>query len=388
MRITAIRFLAMLLIASVVTPVLAQEYQTPVTQAIMIDGETGAVLFEKDSSARFEPASLTKLMTAEVVFHLLETGKLTPTQTFKVSTFAWKTGGAPSRTSTMFAAVNKEVSVLDLLRGMIIANGNDAAITLAEGVAGNETEFAKLMNSRAAELGLVNSHFVNATGLPQEGQYTTAKDIAKLSQHLSANYPQLFQLYKEPEITWNKITQRNKNPFLTLYKGSDGLVNAYSEKSGFSTAITVNRNNRQLFLVMNGTKSDKERTAEAIRLFDWGFSSFSRKLVFDKNQTVGYARVFGGEKSKVSLIVKEPVGIMLYQQKNTMIRAKIVYQGPLNAPVKEGVAVGTLRIYFDKSLLIESPVFTAENVEETGLTGKTKDALYELTVGRLRHYFR
>ena len=388
MRITAIRFLTMLLIAFVVTPVLAQEYQTPATQAIMIDGETGAVLFEKDGSARFEPASLTKLMTAEVVFHLLETGKLTPPQTFKVSTFAWKTGGAPSRTSTMFAAVNKEVSVLDLLRGMIIANGNDAAITLAEGVAGNETEFAKLMNSRAAELGLVNSHFVNATGLPQEGQYTTAKDIAKLSQHLSANYPQLFQLYKEPEITWNKITQRNKNPFLTLYNGSDGLVNAYSEKSGFSTAITVNRNNRQLFLVMNGTKSDKERTAEAIRLLDWGFSSFSRKLVFDKNQTVGYARVFGGEKSKVPLIVKEPVGIMLYQQKNTMIRAKIVYQGPLNAPVKEGVAVGTLKIYFDKNLLIESPVFTAENVEETGLTGKTKDALYELTVGRLRHYFR
>ena len=124
----------------------------------------------------------------------------------------------------MFAAVNKEVGVLDLLRGMIIANGNDAAITLAEGVAGSEIEFAKLMNSRAAELGLVNSHFVNATGLPQEGQYTTARDIAKLSQHLAANYPQLFQLYKEPEITWNKITQRNKNPFLTLYKGTDGLL--------------------------------------------------------------------------------------------------------------------------------------------------------------------
>lgn len=387
MRSVITHLIILLIYGLSATTLSAQTFQTSAPQALLLDGETGAVLYEKDASNRFEPASLAKLMTAEVIFHLIQKDQLTAQQTFTVSNYAWRTGGAPSRTSTMFAALNSSISVQDLLRGMIVVNGNDAAIVLAEGVAGSENQFAKLMNDRAKEIGLTDSHFVNATGLPADGQYTTALDMAKLSRHIALNYPKMYTIYQEPAITWSKIFQRNKNPLMNLDIGAEGLALGFSERSGFSIAAAVKKNNRQLFLVLNGFKKDKDRTSESVRLINWGLTGFDRKLVYDTGDVVGYARVFGGQSTHVPVIVKSPVGIMLANEKAPVIRAKIVYHGPLDAPIKSDTKIGMLQILAGKNVLVQSAVYTAADVSETGLAGKTQDALYELTVGWLRQYF-
>ncbi|WP_295732439.1 D-alanyl-D-alanine carboxypeptidase family protein [uncultured Bartonella sp.] len=386
MRSTIIHLLFFIVLGCVTTRSFAQNFEVSATQAMMIDGETGSILYQKNSRTKFEPASLTKLMTAEVVFHLLDSGALHDDQLFHISVNAWRTGGAPSRTNTMFAPVNSDISVLDLLRGMIIANGNDAAIALAEGISGSEEKFADLMNERAKELGLNSSHFVNATGLPQNGQYTTASDVICLSRYIALHYPKYFKIYSEPEITWSKITQRNKNPLFTMDIGAQGLANAYSDSSGFSTSAVIQNNNRQLFLVLNGIKKEKDRPIEAAKLLNWGMIAFKFKQVFPKGAIVGYARVFGGLTPAVPLSVKEPVDILMNIEKKPVISAKIIYHGPLDAPITPDVEVGKLQILANKTVLLEKPVFTVNEVAETGLVGKAKDALYELTIGWLRKY--
>ncbi|WP_278953809.1 D-alanyl-D-alanine carboxypeptidase family protein [Bartonella apis] len=386
MRSTIIHLLLFIVLGGVTTQSLAQNFEVSATQAMMIDGETGSILYQKNSRTKFEPASLTKLMTAEVVFHLLESGELHEDQLVHISVNAWRTGGAPSRTNTMFAPVNSDISVLDLLRGMIVANGNDAAIALAEGISGSEEKFADLMNERAKELGLNSSHFVNATGLPQNGQYTTASDVICLSRYIATHYPKYFKIYSEPEITWSKITQRNKNPFFAMDIGAQGLANAYSDSSGFSTSVVIQNNNRQLFLVLNGIKKEKDRPIEAAKLLNWGMTAFEFKQVFPKGAIVGYARVFGGIMPVVPLSVKEPVDILMNIEKKPVISAKIIYHGPLDAPISPDVEVGKLQILANKTVLLEKPVFTVNEVAETGLVGKAKDALYELTIGWLRKY--
>ena len=386
MRSTIIHLLLFIVLGGVTTQSLAQNFEVSATQAMMIDGETGSILYQKNSRTKFEPASLTKLMTAEVVFHLLESGALHEDQLFHISVNAWRTGGAPSRTNTMFAPVNSDISVLDLLRGMIVANGNDAAIALAEGISGSEEKFADLMNERAKELGLNSSHFVNATGLPQNGQYTTASDVIRLSRYIATHYPKYFKIYSEPEITWSKITQRNKNPLFAMDIGAQGLANAYSDSSGFSTSVVIQNNNRQLFLVLNGIKKEKDRPIEAAKLLNWAMTAFEFKQVFPKGAIVGYARVFGGIMPVVPLSVKEPVDILMNIEKKPVISAKIIYHGPLDAPISPDVEVGKLQILANKTVLLEKPVFTVNEVAETGLVGKAKDALYELTIGWLRKY--
>ena len=386
MRSTIIHLLLFIVLGGVTTQSFAQNFEVSATQAMMIDGETGSILYQKNSRTKFEPASLTKLMTAEVVFHLLESGELHEDQLVHISVNAWRTGGAPSRTNTMFAPVNSDISVLDLLRGMIVANGNDAAIALAEGISGSEEKFADLMNERAKELGLNSSHFVNATGLPQNGQYTTASDVICLSRYIATHYPKYFKIYSEPEITWSKITQRNKNPLFAMDIGAQGLANAYSDSSGFSTSVVIQNNNRQLFLVLNGIKKEKDRPIEAAKLLNWGMTAFEFKQVFPKGAIVGYARVFGGIMPVVPLSVKEPVDILMNIEKKPVISAKIIYHGPLDAPISPDVEVGKLQIFANKTVLLEKPVFTVNEVAETGLVGKAKDALYELTIGWLRKY--
>ena len=386
MRSTIIHLLLFIVLGGVTTQSFAQNFEVSATQAMMIDGETGSILYQKNSRTKFEPASLTKLMTAEVVFHLLESGELHEDQLVHISVNAWRTGGAPSRTNTMFAPVNSDISVLDLLRGMIVANGNDAAIALAEGISGSEEKFADLMNERAKELGLNSSHFVNATGLPQNGQYTTASDVICLSRYIATHYPKYFKIYSEPEITWSKITQRNKNPLFAMDIGAQGLANAYSDSSGFSTSVVIQNNNRQLFLVLNGIKKEKDRPIEAAKLLNWGMTAFEFKQVFPKGAIVGYARVFGGIMPVVPLSVKEPVDILMNIEKKPVISAKIIYHGPLDAPISPDVEVGKLQILANKTVLLEKPVFTVNEVAETGLVGKAKDALYELTIGWLRKY--
>ncbi|WP_156850840.1 D-alanyl-D-alanine carboxypeptidase family protein [Bartonella refiksaydamii] len=364
----------------------AQKFQNSASQLLLLDNDTDTVLFEKQSDITFFPASLAKLMTAEVIFHQLKEGLLSNTQEFKVSENAWQKGGAPSGTTTMFAKVNTEISVSDLLRGLIIVNGNDAAIILAEGISGSEANFAKLMNQRAKILGLSHSHFVNATGLPQEGQFVTVRDMIVLARHIVHEYPHYYALYREPHFTWNKIFQRNKNPLISKEIGIEGFGFGYSKKEGFSMVASVYKNHRRLFLAVNGLQDGKGYTKEVERILQWGMTAFGLKTVFTKGETVGYASVYGGIHNSVPLIVKKSVNFMLLNEKKVNVKAKIKYHGPLKAPIALGQPVGVIQILEDKKLLLEKPVFAGRNVQEGNFLKKVKDAFYEITIGWLRKY--
>ncbi|WP_455481356.1 D-alanyl-D-alanine carboxypeptidase family protein [Bartonella sp. B12(2025)] len=364
----------------------AQSFQNSASQLLLLDNDTDTILFEKQSDVTFPPASLAKLMTAEVIFHQLKEGLLTSTQKFKVSENAWRKGGAPSGTTTMFAKIKTEISVSDLLRGLIIVNGNDAAIILAEGISGSEADFAKLMNQRAKTLGLSHSHFVNATGLPEEGQFVTLRDMITLARHIFYEYPDYYALYREPHFTWNKIFQRNKNPLISKKIGVEGFGFGYSEEKGGSMVVSIYKNHRRLFLAINGLQDGKGDTKEVERILQWGMSAFDLKTIFTKGEIVGRASVYGGSENSVPLIVNKPISFMLSNEKKVNVKAKIKYHGPLKAPVALGQPVGVIQISEGKKLLLEKPIFSGANVQEGSFFAKTKDAFYEITIGWLRKY--
>lgn len=364
----------------------AQDFQISASQVLLLDDDTETILYEKQGSAPFFPASLVKLMTAEVVFHQLKEGLLKNTQKFKVSENAWRKGGAPSGTTTMFAKIKTEISVSDLLRGLIIVNGNDAAIILAEGISGDEDHFAQLMNQRAKIIGLSQSHFVNATGLPEEGQFITARDMIILARHIVQEYPDYYALYREPHFTWNNIFQRNKNPLISKEIGVEGFGFGYSEKEGFSMVATIYKNHRRLFLAVNGLQDGKKHTMEIERILQWGITAFDLKTIFTKGERVGRASVYGGKENFVPLIVKKPISFMLSNEKEVNVKAKIKYHGPLKAPIISGQSVGVIQILEDKKVLSEKPVFAEVNVQKGSFFTKVKDAFYEITIGWLRKY--
>ncbi|WP_455475391.1 D-alanyl-D-alanine carboxypeptidase family protein [Bartonella sp. B17] len=364
----------------------AQSFQISASQLLLLDDNTGTILCEKNSDVAFFPASLVKLMTAEVVFHQLKEGVLNSVQTFKVSENAWRKGGAPSGTTTMFAKVKTEINISDLLHGLIVANGNDAAIILAEGIAGSEADFAKLMNQRGKVLGLSHSHFVNATGLPEEGQFVTLRDMIALVRHIVHEHSDYYSLYSEPNFTWSKIFQRNKNPLIAKKIGVEGFGFGYSEEEGFSMVVSVYKNHRRLFLAINGLQDSKERTKEVERILQWGMTAFDLKTIFTKEEVVGRASVYGGSHNFVPLIVKEPISFMLSNEKEVNVKARIKYHGPLKAPIVLGQSVGVIQILENDRIFFEKPVFAGVNIQEGSFFSKVKDALYEVTIGWLRKY--
>ncbi|MBA4799943.1 MAG: D-alanyl-D-alanine carboxypeptidase, partial [Rhizobiales bacterium] len=243
--------------------------ESKAAQVYLIEASTGTVLFSKNEKKSFAPASLAKLMTLEVVFDALKKGEIRPDTIYPVSEYAWRTGGAPSRTSTMFAAVKSQVPVADLIKGIAVQTANDGCLIIAEGIAGSEAKFVERMNARATELGLTDSHFANATGLPHPDNRSTLVDLVKLARHLVETYPDLYQTFSLAEFEWNKILQRNRNPLLPI--GADGLGTGFAEESGFAIIASMERDGRRLFLGLSGAQTDKERTEEATRLLNWGF---------------------------------------------------------------------------------------------------------------------
>ncbi|YBV97516.1 D-alanyl-D-alanine carboxypeptidase [Phyllobacteriaceae bacterium JZ32] len=365
---------------------LAQPIETRARQALLIDDATGTVLFAKNADELIPPASLAKLMTMEVVFDALTKGELSLDQTFPVSEYAWRTGGAPSGTSTMFAKIKSTPRVEDLIQGVIIQSANDGCIVLAEGMAGSEEQFALLMNERARALGLEKSTFVNSTGLPAPGQKVSITELVSLARHIHRTYPRFYRYYAQESFTWNNIFQRNRNPLLRLDIGADGLGTGYTQESGFALVASAKRNGRRLFLGLSGLASDKERAEEARKLIEWGMDNFEDVLLFPENDVVGEASVYGGEHSAVKLRTGEAVELLLPKQDRLPLRARIIYNGPLIAPVEAGKQVGTLKIWMGDDLVQEKPVFTAEAVNEGGIGKKAFDAALELSTGWIRQY--
>lgn len=379
-RLVAI--LLMLLAAS--SQARAQTFETRAPQAFMIDAETGTILFSKDADKPFPPASLAKLMTMEVTFQAIREGRYTMDDAFVVSENAWRKGGAPSRGSTMFAALKSSVRLEDLIQGVVVQSANDGCIVIAEGMSGSEETFAALMTERARALGLTTSVFKNSTGLPAEGQVVTARELTQLALHLWRQYPEFYKFYAQRDFTWNKITQRNRNPLLAMDIGADGMKTGYTEESGYGIVGAVSRNGRRVFATLSGMTSERERAEEARKLLDWGLTAFQRTEIFAKDEVVGHAQVFGGEKSSVALKGDGPIALLVPTANRDKLIARIVYEGPLVAPVEPGTKIGSLKVWVGDSLTQETSLYTAEAVGVGPLHRRALDAIGELLVGWLR----
>ncbi|MCJ2055052.1 D-alanyl-D-alanine carboxypeptidase [Methylobacterium sp. J-048] len=365
----------------------AQSFQTAAPHAILIDADSGSVLFEKAADERFSPASMAKLMTTDIVFEALKSGRLSMDTEFTVTEDAWRRGGAGGGGSSMFAQVNSRIKMADLLRGLIVQSGNDAAITIAENMAGTEEAFAGLMNQRAKEIGLTNSTFRNATGYAAPDQKVTARDMAKLAIHIIDTYPDLYRIFAEKEFTWNKIRQQNRNPLLALDIGSDGLKTGYLEESGYALTGSAVQNGQRLVLVVSGLKTARDRAAESRKLMEWGFRAFEPRQIFAAGETVAEASVFGGQSGSVPLVSKKPVRVLLPRGSSDRVSARAVYTGPLVAPVEEGRQVGTLRIQRGDTVALDQPLFAGATVEPGTLSQRAMDAALEFGTGLVRKAF-
>lgn len=359
-------------------------FQTTVRNAILFDVGTESVLFEKAADEPQSPASLAKLMTLAVIFEEMRQGRLQLDQEIVISQDAWRRGGAPSRTSSMYAAVNSRVKVQDLLRGAIIQSGNDAAIALAEAVSGTEANFIDVMNRRAQALGLRQSVFRNATGLPDPEQRMTAREVARLTDHIIRSFPEHYPIYSEREFTWGGIRQQNRNPLLGTYPGADGLKTGYIEEAGFNLAGSAVQNGQRLIVVVMGARSLQERSNEARKLLDWGFRSFELRDLFREDEVLGEVQVYGGASGSVPVTARRLVRLLLPRGQSDRVSAQIVYRGPVRAPVAAGTEVGRLRVLRGSQLALEVPVYAAADVGTGTLSQRALQGAWELVAGWVR----
>ena len=358
-------------------------------QVLLFDSDTGSVLFSRKADIPFPPASLAKLMTAEIAFNALKSGQLQPETVFSVSEHAWRTGGAPSRTATMFARLNSQLTVSDLIQSITVQSANDGAIVLAEGMSGSEQAFAQKMTERAQALGLKNSVFINPTGLPQDGkQQVTLSDMVRLARHLHDSYPQYYPLYSQESFSWNNILQRNRNPLLRLNLGADGLAMGGTQDAGLSIIASAEQNGRRIYLGLNGAKSVQDRTEDAEKLIRWAMNDFVKSPVFSANTEIAQASLYGGAQGSVGLVVHDAISVLVPVQDKAKLRSQVIYQGPVAAPVAKGQEIGRVQIMRDKEVLLERPVYAAQDVNEGTLRNKSLDALYELTTGWIRRLLK
>jgi D-alanyl-D-alanine carboxypeptidase (penicillin-binding protein 5/6) len=352
--------------------------------AILIEATSGSVLFEKNADELRAPSSMMKLMTAEVVFHAIKQGDIKLTDEFRVSENAWRKGGAPSGGSTMFAAINSKIPVDDLLHGAIIQSGNDACMVLAEGIAGNERAFAEMMTQRARELGMPRSTFANSNGLPDPGNRMTVRELARLARHIILTYPEFYKLFGEKEFTWNKIRQQNRNPLLNSLEGADGLKTGYTKEGGYGMVGSAVQNGVRLIAVINGLDDPDDRASEAKKLLEWGFRNFEVRTLFAAEQPIGYARVFGGASRSVKLASHEPVKVMVQKNGSDKLIARLVYSGPVRAPVEAGQQVGLVKVWRGGNLAVEAPVYAAEPIGRGSTMRRAIDGVSELVIGVFR----
>jgi len=368
-------------------PARAQSFQSAAPQVVLLDYDTGAVLFDSAGDVLVSPASLAKLMTAEVVFREISAGRLKLEDEFVTSENAWRRGGAPSGGSSMFLTPNSRAKISDLLQGLIIASGNDAAIVLAEGISGNEANFARLMNERAAQIGLKRSTFRNSNGWSDPEQRVTMREMAQLASHLIRTYPDLYRIFGQKEMLWNRVKQQNRNPLLTMDFGADGLKTGFLEESGYSLVGSAVQGGQRLIVAMSGMKNARDRQIEAKKIIDWGFRSFEVKTILNAGVHVGAAKVFGGVSGSVGLVTRANVRLPVPRGAPERMSAKIVYKGPLIAPVKAGDEVATLQVFRNATRVMDAPLLTEGAVEAGSLKDRATDAATELGRSLIRDGF-
>lgn len=344
----------------------AVEFHTAAKQAFMIDAETGMVLFEKNAQERMPTSSMSKAMSIYMVFEALKDGRLSLDTELLVSEKAWRKGG-----SKMFVEVNKRVAVEDLIQGVIVQSGNDATIVLAEGLAGSEEAFAEALNRKAKELGMDNSHFINASGWPDPEHYSTAEDLAKLGMHLVKDFSDYYHYFSETEYTYSDITQKNRNPLLYRDMGADGIKTGHTEAGGYGLMASAERNGRRVVLVVNGLESEKARAQESARLLEWGLRGFENVNLFEKDKAIEYADVVMGKEKQVPLVLDQPVFVTVPALAKDAVKFNVSFNGTLTAPVNAGAEVGKLHINIPDIGDITRPLFAANDVEQQGFFART-----------------
>ena len=359
------------------------EFDTKARFAVLMDNESGTVIYQKQADDQLEPASMAKLMTLAVVFNEIRAGRVTLDDEFFVSEHAWRTGGASSGGSTMFAELNSQIRVEDLVRSVIIQSGNDAAIILAEGIAGSEGTFAIMMNELAGDIGLTGSHFTNPTGLPDPDMYSTARDLAELARYLIEEFPEYYHYFSEPEMEWNGINQANRNSLVEMGIGVDGLKTGHTEAAGYGSVTSTDQGDRRLIAVVHGLTSMRERTEEARKLLTWGARAFERFTPYAEGQIVAYADVYGGETPSVGLVGKGEIALYLPRGSRQCLTATVNYTSPLLPPVNAGDKIAELRVFCNDQLVQSAPLYAAESVGQGDMVSRATDALKQLALGWL-----
>ena len=359
-----------------------QQQQTRAKQAILMDAGSGAVLYQHNADELAPPASMSKLMTLAVVFRALKNGEVKLEDEVLMSERAWRTGGAPSGTSAMMVPVNTRETLEEMLQGIAVQSGNDACIALAEHVAGSEDAFAQRMTEEARRIGLSKSTFRNATGLHHPEHLMTARELALLARHIITEYPDRYAVFAQKDFQYRKHRFVNRNPLLNQVAGVDGLKTGYVKEAGYGMVGSAVQDGRRLIVVVNGLANADDRKEEARKLLEWGFKSFAEFKLFDAGEVVGYARVWGGNSMYVPLAGTSALEVLLPRAPaNQKLRAEIVYNGPLKAPISKGDPVAMLRVTSSSSAASELPLYAAEDVPQAGLMRRGLDSLVHLAFG-------
>lgn len=371
-------------LASVFTAILAlfvstggaDAIETDAKQAIVIEFDTGAVLYHKDADSIMFPASMTKMMTAYLLFERLKNGSLSLEDTFRVSEKAWRKGG-----SKMFVKVGDRVSVEDLIRGIVVQSGNDATIVVAEGIGGSEAAFGDLMTEKARAIGMANSTFRNASGWPDPEHVTTARDLAILAERTIRDFPEHYHYYSELSFKYNNIKQSNRNPLLYKNMGADGLKTGHTQASGYGLSASAKRNNRRLIVVANGFSSVKARAAGSERLIDWGFRTWNNYGLFGAGEKIADVPVWLGEADSVPLLIKDKLVITIPRKSRSKMKVAVSYEEPVPAPIKVGTQIATLVVTAPDTDKMEIPLYAGADVPQLGPVGRLGEALRYLVWG-------
>ena len=358
------------LFAFLINNIANAKFDIKAATVILQDFSSGKILFEKDADRKIYPASMTKIMTSIITFELIKKGDLSLDDKFMISENAWRL--SQSGYSSMFIMVNDEVSVENLLKGIIIASGNDACVALAEGIAGSEEEFAILMSSKAKEIGMNNTNFSNASGINDPDNYSTVRDILIMSNYLIKNYPKFYEYFREKEFTWDRtggdpITQGNRNPLLYKNIGVDGIKTGYLAVERYSLASSSIRKNRRLIGIGSGFKTKKIRSRESAKLLSWGMTNFDLIEIIKKDSELAELDVWLGYKNKVKTYVKQDIYKTIPKARKRYIKTIIEYNGPVEAPIKKNDVLGTLKIFYKDKLLNEYNVLAFEDVKRVNI---------------------
>ena len=351
---------------------------------ILQDHLSGKILYEKNADDKIYPASMTKIMTAIVTFDLLKKGETSLDEMITVSEKAWRL--SQSGYSSMFIMLNDQVSVEDLLKGIIIISGNDACVALAEGLSGTEKDFVMLMNEKAEEIGLENTNFNNSSGINDVSNYSTVRDILKMSRYMIQNYPEYYSYFKETSFTWDRtggdpITQGNRNPLLYKDVGVDGIKTGFLTVEKYSLASSIKSGKRRMTAVASGFKTKNSRSRESMKLLNWGLRKFDTIQIAKKDEIMTSLNVWLGKKSKVEILPSEDIYLTIPKRKKKIIKAVFEYEGPIPAPIKKGDTLGLLNVYVSDELKKQINILAAEDIEKSNIFSRIFKSLNYMVWG-------